>query len=53
MELGEPEMFLGNIRKGNSEELLEITIPKKLVEFMGLEQGNKVRIWIKKIEEER
>jgi len=52
MEIGEFEQFIGQVRIGNKEKMLEITIPTKLATFMGLQPGDTVKVMIKKIAKE-
>jgi len=43
------EVFIGSVREaGNGSK--EITLPYRLVKFAGLETGDLVKIWIKKVE---
>ena len=46
------ESFPAMIRKGNSEGVKVITIPFRVCEFLGLTDGNDVKVWIKKITKE-
>lgn len=48
MVVGEFEQFIGKVRIGNADGMLEITIPAQLVTFMGLETGDTVKIMIRK-----
>ncbi len=48
--IGQPDSFIANVRKGNTEGLKVITIPSKLCDFLGLASGDSVKVWIKKVE---
>jgi len=48
IQIGNPESFLARIRKGNDRTKI-ITIDKKITEFLGLDHGDVVKIWIKKV----
>ena len=50
MEIGEFEVFFAKIRK-QGEEGREITVDKKVGDFMGLEEGDTVKVMIKKLPE--
>ena len=41
--------FFPKIRKGNNEGLLEITVDKSICDYLGLQIGDKVKVWIKKV----
>lgn len=45
----EKEMFYDFI-KVNAEGVLRITIPSKFAAFTGLKEGDKVKVWIEKLE---
>ena len=47
--MNEYETFIGAVRKAGNGSL-EITIPYRLVDFVGLKDGEIVKIMIKKIE---
>ena len=47
-----PESFFATIRKANAEGVKVITIPAKICEFVGLQEGDKLKVWIKPIKEE-
>lgn len=44
-----PESFIAMVRKGNTEGVKEITIPSNLCEYLGLEPGDTIKVWIKKV----
>lgn len=44
--------YIAKVRAGNSQNALEITIPARIVEYMGLQAGNNVDIRIKKLLDE-
>lgn len=48
-EKSETESFLAKVRKGNAEKQKELTIDAKVSEFLGLEAGDTLKVWIKKI----
>jgi len=48
--IGEFETFYDKIKEGNNRFV--ITIPKKLIDFSGLKDGDSVKVMIKKQDEE-
>ena len=52
LKIEQPESFFATVRKGDSQGLLEITIPKTYAIALGIVEGTNLKVWIKQINKE-
>ena len=52
MYIGEPESFFTNARRANAEGVVEVTLPINLYKALGIEIGDPVKVWVKKLKKE-
>ena len=52
LSYGEPESFFTTARRANDRDVVEVTIPMNLCKVLGIEIGDQLKVWVKKVKKE-